>query len=370
MLNRTKFLYGSRTLSQNIGGQLSAIVTPGVQLQSDQFTVLIGGNTQGNRHDPTNNSFLHAIVNSFQGAISGHSSNYFVQSRNEGVQTHQPSNYPTGYRSDANVQNEALSRLYNQIRSEIDLSVSIAERGQTISMLKKATKVVSYIRSFHPKRWGDKWLEYQYGWRPLIQDVYNSATQLKNGVQKKTRTIASAKTTKVSKETRGFAPSGSLVKETLLYNISQRTRYDVKWDIKPSVIASIGDWSSLNPASIAWELTPYSFVIDWFIDIGGYLRNLETALLYGMAFKSGYVTHGSLVSGIHNVDGSYLNADGSGGHYNISASTRESWKDRQVLLSIPFPRVPRFKADLGVERLLSAASLLSQHLGKKNSRLK
>jgi len=31
-----------------------------------------------------------------------------------------------------------------------------------------------------------------------------------------------------------------------------------------------------DPLSVLWEITPYSFVVDWFIPIGTYLENLNT----------------------------------------------------------------------------------------------
>ena len=30
-----------------------------------------------------------------------------------------------------------------------------------------------------------------------------------------------------------------------------------------------------DPATVVWELIPYSFVVDWFIPIGSYLENLN-----------------------------------------------------------------------------------------------
>jgi hypothetical protein len=37
----------------------------------------------------------------------------------------------------------------------------------------------------------------------------------------------------------------------------------------------------MNPAGVLWELQPYSFVADWVVDIGGYIKSL-TPILTGI----------------------------------------------------------------------------------------
>lgn len=138
--------------------------------------------------------------------------------------------------SQNNAYNTALSRLYDEIRSQTDLSVTAAEWRQTQRMFKsslepltskgyvtpalaaqakaddlalrrrlkntditrgdamreierksmilsrkfglKVGRLTDFVTRFRPKEWADRWLEWQYGWRPLAQDVYNVAKQL------------------------------------------------------------------------------------------------------------------------------------------------------------------------------------------------
>lgn len=40
-----------------------------------------------------------------------------------------------------------------------------------------------------------------------------------------------------------------------------------------------------NPLSVAWELIPFSFVVDWFLPIGKYLDALDVPLLYTFTDK-------------------------------------------------------------------------------------
>jgi hypothetical protein len=117
----------------------------------------------------------------------------------------------------------------------------------------------------------------------------------------------------------------------------------------------------LNPASIAWELLPYSFVADWFVDIGSFLRSVETAVIYANRFRSGYYS----VLLVKNITGLISRSENSGsGSLAINAVgfANEIQFRRVVYSGFPLPTVPRFKANLGSRRLLSAAALLTQKL--------
>jgi len=135
-----------------------------------------------------------------------------------------------------------------------------------------------------------------------------------------------------------------------------------------SLLTKLAGWSSLNPISIAWELTPYSFVADWFIDIGSYLRATESALLYQQAFRSGTST--STYYRLFETEQSGVSQLLSNGKLTTTiddckAVSRQIGKNRSVLTGSPYPRLPSFRADLGSSRLFSAAALLSQFVGKK-----
>jgi hypothetical protein len=118
-------------------------------------------------------------------------------------------------------------------------------------------------------------------------------------------------------------------------------------------------WSSLNPVSFAWEVIPYSFVVDWFYDVSSYLRNLETCLLYNSRFISGYKSE----LFVHRSKGvaSYKGNQGGEVHEIAAVSYGRTVQfQRSVLSSYPRPHAPTFKVQLGWERLLSAAALTTQ----------
>jgi hypothetical protein len=123
-------------------------------------------------------------------------------------------------------------------------------------------------------------------------------------------------------------------------------------------------WTSLNPLSIAWELIPYSFVIDWFYDAGTYLRNLESALLYNNVFNGGYVSELYAYDGTERTQKYFTYKVGIYTRYYTNTARRSRKRNfvRTKLLSYPLPRAPSISTDLSSARLLSAAALLRQLL--------
>lgn len=263
--------------------------------------------------------------------------------------------------------NQALEKLYNQIRNGIDLSVDIAEMSQTRRMIRATTKLVGYVRSFSPKNWANKWLEYQYGWKPLVQDVFGAAEEVNRVLPETFRVIVTGHDYDSGQKsvTPSRAGCGTEVRFT---SAQTRCRFDVTYQIKPTVLQQLGNLGSLNPVSLAWELVPYSFVIDWMIDIGSYLRNLETAALYSQSFKRGYYTEGYKFETQNTMFGStYTSVSQRTDWVALNGYMREHGKKRTVLSGTPYPRAPQFSTHLGWQRLVSAASLLNQHIGGDQS---
>lgn len=278
-------------------------------------------------------------------------------------------NLPTQLMSQAD--SKALSSFNEKVRGQLDLAIDLFQSRQTGKMLADAAALSRYVRKFNPlalkrdfkrfllnpKRLGGKWLEFQYGWRPLAQSLYESAklatTPKRDYVRVKAR--GSQVEIRVVKSTSGIERSTRLERE------SARVEFAGLIKLSDGFVQNAAQMSSLNPASIAWELTPFSFVVDWFYDVGNYIRQAETWAIYRTGWLGGYKTTTSLStvsSTIVTVSNSSTNVSSGSrtGHF------RRAYKARTVLTSYPFPRPPVFTCDLGSGRLLNAAALLSQFL--------
>lgn len=269
-----------------------------------------------------------------------------------------------GYSS--NVYNSALSSMNEAVRGSLDLSIDAFQMKQTATLFRFITQAEKLARSMRKldlrsasREAANAWLLVTYGWKPLLGSIYGVADNiLRNSlasVQKLREKSYDSQTT-VKNSYFGLGHYGCVCPSVL----TVRRTYGCQIGI--SVFPSDSDlsrWTSLNPASIGWELLPFSFVVDWFLDVGSYLRNVETAFAYSNKFHSGYVSEFEKTEATFLVNGSGFSPDRSATYSASLKGTKVSMQfRRKVLSSYPFPRLPRFEAKLGSSRLLSAAALL------------
>lgn len=256
--------------------------------------------------------------------------------------------------------NATLSDLNEQVRGSLDLSVDFAEAGKTRQMIRQAFKVVDFARDLKKSLSGsiaNKWLEYQYGWRPLVGSVYGVFDELMEKSISRELVVTLRARRRLSEKVLTTTDIGGGSKA---YNVAlNRYRQEIGIQLKPGAMSpSVANYTSLNPLSIAWELLPYSFVIDWFVNVGGYLRNAETAMIYGRSFVRGWRTYGYRSDQEITIRGSTSTCQ-----TNAFGSTTLCMKSRTPLTSYPSPRLPVLNTfGLGSTRLLSAAALLRQLL--------
>lgn len=113
-----------------------------------------------------------------------------------------------------------------------------------------------------------RWLELQYGWRPLINDTFEAMKAFESITQgPRSATVKVS----ISKRGRYSTAAGANV---VLYDTDETYARRIQYEMyeEMSVQRQLG---LLDPASVAWELIPWSFVADWFIPIGTYLENLN-----------------------------------------------------------------------------------------------
>lgn len=275
--------------------------------------------------------------------------------------------------SPAWIYNALLSQIADSVRGGVDLSVDAAQAKATARQFRTVDQTVSELARLAKRRFnrasgaaqliGSKWLEWQYGWRPLIGTVYGSIDNLTN-VAINRYSVHKAQVNDCHEQMVRTESNSTWVADQIV----REARHQLKLRITTKDSSCLDRWTSLNPASIAWELMPYSFVVDWFWDAGGAMRALETALLNKGAFQSGFysqlnarridrtvTTDRRPAASTPSVRNSYDYENYKSGYHAASFS-------RTVLTTWPIPNWPSVRADLGSGRLLNAAALLSQYL--------
>lgn len=271
--------------------------------------------------------------------------------------------------------NNAVAKLNDAIRGNTDLSVDLAQYSKTLAIGRDCTKVVSsLLKARNPialiKGIGNARLLWVYGMKPTIQSIYDAvhfeAKHYNNELKLFKARGQSVVTFSNVANGSGWPDYTYANSFDAIYSV--RDELGVVLRIPDSPLTQLARLSSLNPVSIAWELLPFSFVVDWFVNIGGYVRDLETALTYSSYFSRGYRTttyrKTVVVKASRNIHYPYRNVYQPQEDYTGDWSYRLtiSGKVRGGLLSFPFPSRPALNANLGSGRLLNAAALVSQFL--------
>lgn len=205
------------------------------------------------------------------------------------------------------------------------------------------------------KTFANLWLEYQYGWRPLLSDIYGSCEEIAD-------TFYAPKMLRISATSREDIDQKDNVDMSIPHERVSRTirnrSHVVFMFSEPTEWTNVLSRTGLsNPAHLAWELMPYSFVIDWIVPVGDYLSNLDATV--GLNFVKGSTTTRQtieLTSRIVSHKSTYLVHTKSG---SVVTRMRDT-KSRRVYTSVPSVPRPTVKPSMGVERGLSALSLLTQ----------
>ena len=132
------------------------------------------------------------------------------------------------------------------------------------------------------KKLSNKWLEYQYGIAPTLAslaDYHDVLSQkLQEGIWvygrvKLRNRIATTARTEWSSSRPPYSTTIVVAREGYEYG-----KAHFRYKISDKTLKSISQYGLTNPLATAWELVPYSFVLDWFLDIGGYINRMDWAL--------------------------------------------------------------------------------------------
>lgn len=292
--------------------------------------------------------------------------------------------------------NKALSKFYDGIRkSEVSLNTSVGEGRETLQMLNsiaqrfrtdkyrtlyKATQDVLKALKKDPRGTvASGWLGWHVGWKPFLQDLqnlFNHFTQLQTQPHMDFVGVVKARGSSYEQNTWfDFHSKGAQHTQIGLY------RYELGCKFRISDLTLFNQWQlglTVRP-TLAWELTTLSFVVDYWVNVGQYLENLEASILQnGISLIDGYRTSSYKISDTVVKQGTWAPpADPRfGGPSGLSLVGRDlkaykevTHKNRDILLSFPSPVLPTFKIPRSAPQILTMAALLSNFIPKKKEKL-
>lgn len=269
----------------------------------------------------------------------------------------------------------ALGRHLAKIKDQkVNLLQALAERNQTARLLKdsvaRLAKAIALMRSgrlsqaakaFFPKNskeLSQDWLAFQYGIRPLISDIEGMAQTLATGVVGQFDVVSTATETVTSIAPRDTGSTRDYIycdwKTTVTTTVT--VRYKTRVKIKSEGMRSLAEMGFTNLPTIAWELTPWSFIVDWFLPIGKWINSLDalTGAVIQHSHKTVVIKQQALCE--KSYDGTNTNGKKSSGWARYHCDRISVV--RTVLTSLPAPPFPDFKDPVSAEHIANASALL------------
>lgn len=114
------------------------------------------------------------------------------------------------------------------------------------------------------KQLASNWLEGRYGWRPLYGDVVTLDKVIKTYNERRTR-YSSKKGTKQSWTNASTWVTGAGTANQIRFELSDQIETGQRGCVTADIEVPAFQF---NPVRTAWEVVPYSFVLDWFVNVG------------------------------------------------------------------------------------------------------
>lgn len=275
---------------------------------------------------------------------------------------------------------QAQTRLYQTIsNTKINMAQIVAERQQLVDLVASTAKRLAHLyrslrrgrnpfkgnRRSPPKQAANLWLEYAYAWTPTLGDIW-TLSQLKDHAPPPLHVKGYGRSHSIIDQSFDVRDGGINQPATLtvLNTHTKRTTCTAEaWiSIPLNGLKFAQEIGLTNPALLAWELLPYSFVIDWFLPIGNWLENQQA--LYGVIIDKASMTRKS--TDIINMSVKF--ADPEGYPWITSSGSGDGFvkftsKNRVLNMPAYPPLVP--KNPLTVSHALSAISLLVSSFMKR-----
>lgn len=243
------------------------------------------------------------------------------------------------YRETASLFKRGASAVYDAWRC----AKSLGTKRRACSKLKKRFKNLD-IHSVASAE-----LTIAFGIAPLLGDIHASLEQLQTALSKPLiRRMVVTKSARADVVTSYGDQSGKAH-----WKLTRSNRAVVYVRLNPNHC----DFTMGNPLEVAWELVPFSFVVDWMIPVGDYLSALDA--LKGVDSITGTLTEKLYRTGRDDRLGYHSgNPAWPMDFVQQVGRAHRVYHEREVLSSIPLPRVPTWNPSKSWKSVMHGAALL------------
>ena len=206
------------------------------------------------------------------------------------------------------VQVQALANLG---QGKVDLGIALAESRKTATtVVKLAGEALGLVLAIKrgdvvelkkrlglkikvndmPQHLAERWLEYQYGVKPLVNDVLGAIDAHNLGIDSATSVHGVATVQARSKVDRNYTPEyqDSIYIRQTEGEVKSQYRCKLRATVKAADLREQQLLGMSSPWAAGYELIPFSFMVDWFLPIGRLIQAFNAPV--GLEWHSGYTS--------------------------------------------------------------------------------
>lgn len=189
--------------------------------------------------------------------------------------------------------NEAIAKAWADVDvSEIQALASIGELPETVRWISSLfRRSISLIKMFNRKRglltavklsvkamskreiatlMAEFWLEYRYAFRPLVFEMHQAISAMRKSINKNDRGTGrgykKVLDTSISNYQFNFAYWSANASRNV--KVTTHLRAGVLYQIEDDLHSLLAVWGIDQPLESIYELVPFSFIVDWFFNVG------------------------------------------------------------------------------------------------------
>lgn len=244
-----------------------------------------------------------------------------------------------------------------EYRQTVAMFQQIGQKARTLSKMIRSGRVSSQF-------FENGWLEYRYGWGPLVSDLKGFVELLNNLAKRHPRHTV-----------RGYSSASDYWEETYNYDYGGmhavgKAKINEKIDVRAGVlyedhmtdqdfINSRLGFSVYHAPETAWELIPFSFVVDWFLNVGDWLQAIRPKP--GVKILGSWVTYFQVTTVEYSIPSFYNDASSTQKITSMNGGGAKIMTNK-VRMSAGVPLLPASGSGLNLLRGIDGAMLALQQL--------
>lgn len=279
------------------------------------------------------------------------------------------------------------SKFYKELSSDFKALTTLGELRESVALIRgSALRLRGLVDKNYRAAWtkraaarsvsdwrrvaSDLWLEYAFGWKPLISDIgagYKAFNKHCDG--SKNKTIAVTYRNSSSSPQSLIATQPVIGSSAMTSQVYMTTRYDCSCSYKVGYTYNVSSDAAhrqfsfgVSPSDLivtGWELLPWSFLVDYFVNVGAILDAKAVASAIDIAWTS-RTTRLVRTSEITTQTSRTAGADASYRPTLLSEGSA-SFMRKQISRDLHKPFIPhfRFSSKLSTSQGLNIAALIS-----------